>query len=277
MRRRTSILLPAVGALVIHAGVAGSMWLYGVNHQVVRIARTERPAPTRVDPIYVEEPQVLLPEIKSIWGESAGQGNAINSADGPVPQAGPDGFQEQAASSSNSGLALPPQEERMARPPGGGFVVPDLPGRLPTFPEPSPREGEDSSQDQEPQEAQESRPQSDGGEPRPPGESDLQAATTVREATFNNGAVDARFGREFRLAPAQYFLAMRDEIGFAQFPIIVIIDVTLDAEGNVLDVFFQKRSPSPSLDRTVELTLYRSWFEPVEGEPTFRANFVFTR
>lgn len=256
------------------------MWWYGNMHST-RWTATRRP-PERVatqppDPIYIEEPQVVVPKLESVWGEATGAGEAINSMDGPEPQAGPDGFQDQAASSPDAGRALPPQQERMARPPGGGFKVPTLPGREPTLPEPAEQEGEDPSQTQPPQEAEQARPQSDGGENKPPGESAMDASTTVREATFRNGAVDARFGRRFRLAPAQYFLAMRDEVGFAKFPIVVRLTITLDGDGNVLDVLFRQRSPSPSLDRTIELTLYSSWFEPVEGEPTFEANFVFTR
>ncbi|MEM6313468.1 MAG: hypothetical protein AAF743_05250 [Planctomycetota bacterium] len=274
MQRRTPILVPILGTVVIHAGVAGSMWAWGMRLMSESVAIREV-AETSFVPVYVDEPPA---EIKSVWGEASSDGDALNSLEAPLPQSGPVGFQNQARTSPNAGRPLPPQPERAARPPGGGFVVPNLPGRMPKLPEPSEQQGEDPSNPTPADESAEpSKPQSDDADNAAPGDTALDGTTTTRAVTFTNGAADARFGRRSELAPGKYYLAIREEIGFKSFPIVARVEITLDDNGNVLDVRFRQRTPSPALDRTLEIALYSSWFEPVVGEPTFDATFVWLR
>jgi hypothetical protein len=283
MRRRPVLILGvpplalAAGLSVgLHGSIAALIWSTGEL-----LPRPERAAVERVRPpagpaeeFEIERPELPEPE-QVVLGVDGGDGFAFNDflsdAIALLPN---EAEQDQAPMSlQRSGQVTPERQLRQARPNPVGptataLLRPPAPDFLGLAPPPTPTggaAGDDGEADQQQDAVAAATPGTDSSrpDPRPAGNASVSAtATQSASLVIEAGRITARDGREFRPGDFQPFLAQRTQTMFVKLPQRVVVRLTLDDDGTVLDVHFVQQTPSTAFNRSLQLWLYASWFEP---------------
>lgn len=114
-------------------------------------------------------------------------------------------------------------------------------------------------------------------DPAPQGESESDPFATVGGVEFRAGKTNVQFGRKHRITRPRINLAgIVDSLSLLN--IDVVLQLRLDASGNVDRVRILKSSGSPSIDQACRLAAYEWWFEPMKdaaGKTTAGETFPF--
>lgn len=304
-------------SLLIHAVLIAALVDYAQRFPVGSgyAASSRRASPDVPLTIEAEHtlPEFIPPPIEQQprWGQANGSGDAAtnNNADGVqkapqsrIDQAGvtrdPEGLTGAIESAQPAVEALASTSEpRAFRPMTQERMLKEAPigQKARTAPEPVMGKDQQTQKEQiaqaeqksdappkpneQPRKAQSGPSQADPGRPLEHSDRDSDLFASEVAVRYERGRVQARQGREFKLARLQPNLSSYTQAYTISFPAIIRMQIEIDADGKVKRVTVLRSTGSGSIDREIELAMYSSWFEPENdrstGKPKARDSFEF--
>jgi outer membrane biosynthesis protein TonB len=99
-------------------------------------------------------------------------------------------------------------------------------------------------------------------DPAPKAETESDPVSLAGSAIFKNGKTYVQFGRKHRLTYPRMTLAGETSLLRLSPPVIIVMKINLDAQGNVTRVEIVKSSGSIDIDQPCLVAAYTWWLEP---------------
>lgn len=210
---------------------------------------------------------------KTVFGDAAGGGVAINASPGELPQAGPKSQVDQAWQSRDPAgerVAAPKAlAQAVTAPPPAALPTPP-PSQLPSFRKPDEPRPPTPPQPPLPpkvppkQEAPAAPATPAAGRPSPQADRDSDPYAKTFAPEFRRGRVVATKGRQFKFSNPKISLRAFTDATEVVFPAKLVLSITLDPTGKPRSIVVKKSVGSRSIDRAFVLAAYDSWFEPLK-------------
>lgn len=116
-------------------------------------------------------------------------------------------------------------------------------------------------------------------DPAPQGNSESDPFTTEPAIEFHGGRVQARVGRRHRIIQPRINLAGIVDMVSLTGQVVLVLELRIDATGNVAGARVLRSSGSDQIDQAWRLAAYEWWFEPLKdksGQPRPSETFPFS-
>jgi TonB family protein len=116
-------------------------------------------------------------------------------------------------------------------------------------------------------------------DPAPEGNSESDPFTSAPSLEFRGGRIEARVGRRHRIIQPRLNLAGIVDAVSMSGRIVLVLELRLDATGNVAAARVVRSTGSDQIDQAWRLAAYEWWFEPLKdksGQPRTSETFPFS-
>jgi TonB family protein len=116
-------------------------------------------------------------------------------------------------------------------------------------------------------------------DPAPQGPSESDPFTSEPGIEFHGGRIEARVGRRHRITHPRINLAGIVDMVSLTGRIVLVLELRIDATGNVAGARIVRSSGSEQIDQAWRLAAYEWWFEPLKdksGQPRASETFPFS-